>query len=111
MGHYLKSVLMAITVTASVLVLGACTQLPTEKQSVSDMRPSISFKAIDDRVKGATVMVDGLNMGLVGSYIDGVAALRILPGTHLLTVVAGGQIVFEEKFYVGDGVSRTFVVN
>ena len=111
MRQCLKSVLMAIAVTTSVLMLGACTQLPTEKQSVSDIRPSISFKAVDDRVKSAIVIVDGLNMGLVGSYIDGVAALRILPGTHLLTVVDGSRIVFEEKFYVGDGVSRTFVVN
>lgn len=111
MGRYFKRVTLAIFVSISVLGSGACTQLPTEKQSVSDMRPRISFKAVEDRVKNATVIVDGLSMGLVGSYIDGVAALRILPGTHLLTVVMGNQIIFEEKFYVGDGVSRTFVVN
>lgn len=36
-----------------VLVVGGCTQMPTEKQSITDMRPQISFKAVDDRLHSA----------------------------------------------------------
>lgn len=95
---------------AGTLLAGGCVQMPTEKQGISDMRAQISFKADDERVKGASILVDGLNMGTVGSYVEGVAALRILSGSHVLTVVLGNQVILDEKFYVGDGVSRTFIV-
>ncbi len=97
---------------ALVLPLGimqGCTQMPTEKQSVSDMRPQISFKADASR-HTARVFVDGLDMGAMGAYLDGSAALRIMPGTHQLRVVLGTQVLLDEKFYVGDGVSRSFTV-
>ena len=93
-----------------VLIVSGCTQMPTEKQSISDMRPQISFKVSDDRTNSARVILDGLDIGAVGDYVEGSAALRILSGTHLLRVALGNQIIFEEKFYVGDGVNRTFIV-
>ncbi|MDP2450488.1 MAG: hypothetical protein Q8M93_23720 [Polaromonas sp.] len=101
--------LMFAASIAATLALGACTQMPTEKQGISDMRPQISFKAPDERVRSARVIVDGLDMGPVGNYVEGSSALRVLPGTHVLIVSLGGQVLLEEKFYVGDGVSRTFV--
>ncbi|MDW5441126.1 hypothetical protein [Polaromonas sp. SM01] len=108
MKNVLTSLLIGATI-ASTLLLGACTQMPTEKQGISDMRPQISFKPADDNVRNARVILDGLDMGSVGNYVEGTAALRILPGTHVLTLALGGQLILEEKFYVGDGVSRTFV--
>ena len=90
-------------------VMQGCTQLPTEKQSVSDLRPQISFKADASR-HTARVLVDGLDMGAMGAYLDGSAALRIMPGTHQLRVVLGTQVLLDEKFYVGDGVNRSFTV-
>lgn len=102
--------LMFVASIAGALALGACTQMPTEKQSISDMRPQISFKAPDERVRSARVFIDGLDMGSVGNYVEGSSALRVLPGTHVLMVSLEGQVLLEEKFYVGDGVSRTFVV-
>lgn len=95
---------------AGTLLTAGCVQMPTEKQGIADMRPQISFKAADERVKGASILVDGLNMGNVENYIEGVAALRILSGSHVLTVVLGNQLILDEKFYVGDGVNRTFIV-
>jgi hypothetical protein len=95
---------------ANGLFLGGCTQLPTEKQSVSDMRPQISFKAESESVQSARVLVDGLDMGSVGEFLDGVAAVRVLPGMHKLTVTAGSALLLEEKVYLGDGVSRSFIV-
>lgn len=87
-----------------------CTQLPTEKQKVSDMRPQISFKAESERAQGARIVVDGLDMGVVSEYIDGTAALRVVPGTHKITVTAGSTVLLDEKTYLGDGVSRSFPV-
>lgn len=95
---------------SNALVLEGCTQLPTEKQSVSDIRPQISFRAESEPVQNARVLVDGLDMGSVGDFLEGSAAVRVLPGMHKLTVTAGSAILLEEKVYLGDGVSRSFIV-
>ena len=101
-------------VTAGVLIgslfLGGCVQMPTEKQSISDMRPQISFKAEGARAQGSRILVDGLDMGMVSDFIEGKAAVRVLPGTHIISVTSGGSVLLEEKVYLGDGVSRTFIV-
>lgn len=105
------TILIMAASLAGVIALSACTQMPTEKQGISDLRPQISFKAHNTRVHSARVMLNGLDMGSVASYLDGAASLRILPGTHVLILALGNQIIFQEKFYAGDGVNRTFVVN
>lgn len=97
-------------VLASAIIAAGCTQLPTEKQSVSDMRPQISFRAQSEWVQGARVLVDGLDLGTVGDFLDGVAAVRVLPGMHKLTVTSGPAVLLDEKIYLGDGVSRSFIV-
>lgn len=100
----------ALTLTISLVLLTGCTQMPTEKQNVSDMRPQISFKAPDSQRHSARVVIDGLDMGNVGSYLDGTSALRIVSGTHQLRIVQGSQVLLDEKFYAGDGVNRSFIV-
>jgi hypothetical protein len=95
---------------AFTMLITACTQMPTEKQGVSDMRPQLSFKAGNEQAKAAAILVDGLPMGAVGDYLEGIAALRIVSGTHVLTVVLGSQVLLEQKFYIGDGVNRTFII-
>jgi hypothetical protein len=103
---------MAATLLAGLPVLGiyGCTQLPTEKQGVSDIRPQISFKTTDAQQHAARVIVDGLDMGSLGAYLEGIAALRIISGTHQVRVVLGNQVLLDEKFYAGDGVNRTFLI-
>lgn len=93
-----------------MLLATACTQLPTEKQSVTDMRPQLSFKIMDNGLRGATVFVDGLAMGSVGEFSEGVAALRVLSGNHQIRVDLNGRVLVEEKLYIGDGVNRTILV-
>lgn len=110
--------MMRKTITALMLAAGlvatmqmsGCTQMPTEKQSVSDMRPQLAFKAESDRARFARVMVDSMDVGAVSDYIEGTAAVRVLPGTHRLRVIAGNEVLIDEKIYVGDGVNRTFNV-
>lgn len=101
-----------ITMAAlAVLTLGmaGCVQMPTEKQGVSDLRPQISFVAAES-LFDAVVYVDNVEVGRVGDFRDGTAALRILPGTHTVRVVAGDRVLLDERFYIGDGVNRAFRV-
>lgn len=103
MTYLIRCLLMCVS-----LLLVACVQAPTEKQSISDMRPQIAFKVNNEQVKEARVQIDGLDVGNVGSYIEGISTLRILPGTHFLRVNLGTTILLEEKFYLADGVNRSF---
>jgi hypothetical protein len=111
-GTKLLRMTMTATLLAGLPVLGiyGCTQMPTEKQGVSDIRPQISFKATDTQQHAARVIVDGLDMGSLGAYLEGIAALRIVSGTHQVRVVLGNQVLLDEKFYAGDGVNRTFLI-
>ncbi len=111
-GTKLLRMTMAATLLAGLPVLGiyGCTQMPTEKQRVSDIRPQISFKTTDAQQHAARVIVDGLDMGSLGAYLEGIAALRIISGTHQVRVVLGNQVLLDEKFYAGDGVNRTFLI-
>jgi len=101
---------------AAALFAGAvsgCVQMPTEKQSVVDQRPQITFRVSGDpqRLAGARVVVDGLDMGAAQDFLDGQASLRIQPGTHQVKVVAGDRVLLAEQAYLGDGVVRPFIIN
>ena len=104
------TILVATVSLIGFLLAGGCTQMPTEKQSISDMRPQISFKVEGERAQDSRVVVDGLDMGMVSDFVDGKGAVRVLPGMHMVSVTSGGSIVLEEKVYLGDGVSRSFIV-
>lgn len=90
------------------LSLSACVQMPTEKQQVVDLKAQVSFAYTNAALANAQVVVDGLPMGVAGSYQAGVAALKLKPGTHHIQVNLGAQRLLDEKIYVGDGVSKTF---
>lgn len=108
--HKNVTLLLVIGALTGALLSEGCTQMPTEKQGVSDMRPQISFKADGDRAQSAHVVVDGLDMGMVSDFIDGKSAIRVLPGTHVVSVISGTSVLLTEKVYLGDGVSRSFIV-
>lgn len=99
-----------ILFAALVASLAGCTQVPTEKQNVVDMRPRISFKSSDENALRGKVFVDGLEVGTVGDYLDGKAAVRVLPGNHLVRVQLDGAAIHEEKIYVTEGVNRALIV-
>ena len=108
----MKSVfkLIFLTVFSTVTLVG-CTQWPTEKQSISDLRPGISFKAQNSNLLDGRVVLDGLDMGQASEYQEGVAMMRVLPGPHLLIVSLNGQKIFEQKIYTSDGVNQTFLIH
>ncbi|MBK7355659.1 hypothetical protein [Propionivibrio sp.] len=92
------------------LLLTGCVQMPTEKMGVSDMRPQISFTATNETLLASRVVIDGLDVGALADYTADTAALRVLSGNHRIQIYSGGTILLDEKVYLGDGVSRTFLV-
>ena len=105
-----RSSCLVISAVLAVLLVFDCSQIPTEKQSAVDMRPQISFKIVNENVRGARVLVDGLDMGAVDEYQENQAALKVLPGKHVVSIVQRDQLVYEESIYVGHGISRAIVV-
>ena len=101
---------IALAAVAGLTALAGCTQMPTEKQGISDLRPQISFTWTDPAMASAQVSVDGLAMGEAGQYLAGRAALRVLPGSHELKVVWQGRTLLSERIYLGDGVNKSFVL-
>lgn len=108
-----KNHISTILVSLSLAGLSACVQMPTEKQSVVDQRPQITFRLSGDQqhAAGARVLVDELEVGKVRDFLDGQASLRVLPGTHVIKVQAGDTVLLMERAYLGDGVVRPFNVN
>lgn len=106
---YASKVVQLIAVSAITM---GCVQMPTEKQSVSDLRPQISFKAnlSDQRMTSARVLIDNVDVGAVQEYLEGINTLKLQSGTHQLRIVQGNQILHDERFYAGDGVNKSFVV-
>lgn len=105
------SLRLTLIMLACALAAG-CVQMPTEKQSISDMRPQISFKvnSSDQRITSARVLIDNIDIGAVQEYLDGVSTLKLVSGTHQLRIIQGQQILHEERFYAGDGVTKSFVL-
>jgi hypothetical protein len=108
----LRTSLITALLGVSICVVG-CVQFPTEKQQVVDQRPQLSFVVDDANVdaSGARVFVDGLEVGKVGDFVQGRAAVRVLPGTHVVRVQsASGAVLLEQRIYLADGVSQALIV-
>ena len=106
-----KLIKFVATITL-LLPLWACVQMPTEKQGVSDLRPQISFNFDRDnqRSMNARVHIDGVDVGSASEFFHGANSLKINSGTHLIKVVRDGEVVLDERFYIGDGVSKSFMI-
>ena len=96
----------------ALTTLVGCVQYPTERQGVVDLRPQISFQfdPADARMNDARVLINGLDSGRLGDFMEGKGALRVLPGTHAVRVVSGSEVLLDERAYLGDGVARPFNV-
>lgn len=105
-------IIAAGLLTLALSGLVGCVQFPSERQSVVDLRPQISFRfdPTDARLNEARVLVNGLDSGRLGDFMDGTDALRVLSGTHSVRVVSGSEVLLDERAYLGDGVARPFNV-
>ncbi len=107
-----KNLIAAVVFSSCLPVFVGCVQYPTERQSVVDLRPQITFRfdAANVALSEARVLVDGLDSGRMGDFVDGSGSLRVLPGTHVVQVVIGSDVLLNERVYIGDGVTRPFIV-
>jgi len=109
MTRHIRCGLFAVLLAGAAL--SGCVQMPTEKQSVVDQRPQVSFQIASEAQGAARVLVDGLDMGAAGGFAAGTSALRVLPGTHVVEVRLGSQVLLSERVYLADGVARSFRLN
>lgn len=107
-----KKLVSASLLATALTALVGCVQYPSERQSVVDLRPQISFRfdAADTRMAQARVLVNGLDSGRMADFRDGTGSLRVLSGTHIVQVLSGSEVLLNERAYVGDGVARPFTV-
>jgi len=106
----MKIQLTAIAVCFVMLV--GCTQFPTENRQAIDLRPQISFVITDASIDPSSVevFVNGLSAGPASSYMAKQNALRVLSGSHQIAARRGGKVIFEERLYLGDGMTRQVVI-
>lgn len=85
--------------------------MPSEAVVQGDNTAGLSFRLVN-AAPAATyqVFVDGLLMGNAQDFKEGVALLRILPGSHVVRVESAGQVILEEKLYVAAGANKVLVV-
>lgn len=108
----IQKFIASILLACALVALSGCVQYPTERQSVVDLRPQISFRfdPADARLPEARVLIDGLDAGRLGDFVDGTGALRVLSGSHIVQIVSGSTVLLNERTYLGDGVARPFIV-
>lgn len=94
----------------STLVMQGCTTYPTENANVVDDRPQINFKTtLKD--KDLPVFVDGIKVGVMSDFMVNKAALRVLPGTHTVTVQKKDGKKNTQRVFVNDGITKTLIIN
>lgn len=89
--------------------LTAC-QLPSERVVVGDNSAGLSFRVLNESDAVYEVYVDGLLMGNARDFAEGVAILKVLPGSHVVRVLSKGKVVSEEQFYVASGANKVLTV-
>lgn len=85
--------------------LAAC-EYPNSKVEITDERPTIAFTGAPWR---SQVFVDGVEMGRA-DRLEGRKVLLVEPGMHVVEVRHKGKILLSEKVFLGEGATRTFVV-
>jgi len=103
MTHFRFLPLLALCL--GLAFVSACVKQPTRSEDTVDLRPAISFTLKSETQIAANyhVFIDQLHMGTADKYLKGQAALRVLPGSHIVQLKLNGNTVLEQKIYLGDG--------
>ncbi|WP_347331756.1 hypothetical protein [Marinimicrobium locisalis] len=97
-------------IAALFMLLVGCVQSPTQNTQVVDDRPGLTFSLANEAATEYELQVDGISYGAVGQYQEGENVLRLIDGTHRVELIAGGEVVYSQKVYLGAGVNRVIKV-
>ena len=84
-----------VGIISLLLVIGCVT--PTTVVKTSDTRPSL---IIIGAPEDATLLLDGLDMGLANQFNGKPNNLIVIPGTHKISILQQGTIIFERVIFV-----------
>lgn len=90
-------------VIAIALTLIACSTPVTQVKSL-DLRPTLS---ITNAPNGSVLQINGVTVGDAGRIASGKQAIALNPGTHHVVVTLNGQMLINEKIYLGEGLNKT----
>lgn len=80
-----------------ILAVAACAMPVTQVRTV-EASPSIVVKGAP---AGASLLVDGISMGPANAYNGEPNALKVVPGTHTVSVItSGGNAILTQKVFV-----------
>ena len=85
-----------LTISTIFLLLCGCSMPVTSVRSV-DSRPSIIVKGTSPE---AELLVDGLNVGKATTYNGKPQALIVQPGTHKISIIENGRVIYEQTVFV-----------
>ena len=105
----MKRILQSLCTIGCIATLASGCGFPLEESTAVDTRPMISFKAITS-AENVQFAVDGVSYGSVENYLEGKAALRVLPGTHTITIIHPNGTSSSQKVFVSNGIRKTIVV-
>lgn len=88
------------------LILLACAQPVTVVRAVDD-RPRL---LVEGAPAGAQLFIDGKGVGDAAAYAGNPGVLLVEPGTHVVEVKVGGNLVFSQKLFFGGGEQRKIAV-
>jgi len=92
----MKKLPALLFVVMMTLLVCSCTMPSTVVKTVDD-RPSV---AIVGAPPEALLFIDGINMGQAVQYNAEPNVLTLEPGTHAVRVVAGDQVLYDQKVFV-----------
>lgn len=78
------------------LIMSGCS-LPETTVRTVDSRPSI---AVTGTSAEAELIIDGLNMGMAKKYNGASQVLVIEPGSHRVTILDNGNIIYDRTVFV-----------
>ncbi|MBP7223499.1 MAG: hypothetical protein BWY90_00457 [Deltaproteobacteria bacterium ADurb.BinA014] len=79
----------------SIIVISGC--MPATTVRSVDSRPSIAIKGASS---AAELLVDGLKMGKAQAYNGEPQTLILEPGTHKITIIENGVVIYEQKIFI-----------
>ena len=104
----MKKLFRTLCAASCVAIIATGCGFPLEEGSTVDTRPALTFKN-PSNAEHLQFAIDGVSYGPVDNYLEGKAAIRVLPGTHTVTIIHPNGTTSTQKVFVSDGVRKTLI--